>query len=193
MALELALLIIIGLALMIVLIPDALLSGWLKSYFLDWNIHVMRAVFLGMLLVLSFSFVYLFRRSKLKWGNYQIDPLMLFAAISVILTSWLVFGVSYWLLGVAFIAIPISYLSNFIFVLTASFIIGLVIIIIPGSIGVRESIMVYLLTLMSIPSSIAVLIAALSRVFLILSELLSYFIYQLAIYKRRTFKFESEK
>jgi uncharacterized membrane protein YbhN (UPF0104 family) len=193
MALELALLIIIGLVLAIILIPGGLLADWLNTYSLKWNIQLIRGACLIVILILSFFFVYIFRKSLLKWGNYNIEPLMLFASISVILISWLTFGISYWLLGVSFTAIPISYLPNFIFVLTSSFIIGLAIIIIPGSIGVRESIMVYLLTLMSIPSSIAVLIAVISRITLVLCELTSYFVFQIAVYKRRTFKFESEK
>lgn len=193
MVLELALLINIGLVLAIAFIPGELLADWLSTLSIDLNIHVIRGICFGVLLIFSFSFMYLFRRSQLKWGNYTIELPMLLAAIIVILASWLIFGVSYWLLGVSFITIPISYLPKFIFVLTSSFIIGLAIVIIPGGIGVRESIMVYLLTSMSIPSSIAVLIATLSRITLVISELSSYFIFQIVVYKHRAFKFESEK
>jgi hypothetical protein len=52
--------------------------------------------------------------------------------------------------------------------------------------------MVFLLTSMNIPSSVAVVIATLSRISLILSELASYFAFQLIYSKHKTFRFESE-
>jgi uncharacterized membrane protein YbhN (UPF0104 family) len=192
MAIELATLIIVGLVLAIISAPSELLDDLLKNISLDWNLLAILGISMGVLLILSFSFVYLFRRTILKWGHFKIEPIMLFSAIFVILISWLLFSVSYWLLGVSLIGIPISYLPNFIFVLTVSFILGLAIIIIPGSIGVRESLMVFLLTSMNIPSSVAVVIATLSRISLILSELASYFAFQLIYSKHKTFRFESE-
>jgi uncharacterized membrane protein YbhN (UPF0104 family) len=86
--------------------------------------------------------------------------------------GWLLFGYSFWLLGNALFQVNIDQLFIFIFTLSASFLIGLAVVIMPGSIGIRESIMVWLLgPVVGAPQ--AVIIATVARVTVTLSELIS--------------------
>jgi uncharacterized membrane protein YbhN (UPF0104 family) len=88
------------------------------------------------------------------------------------------FGYSFWLLGKSLITVTTDQLFIFVFTLAASFLIGLAIIIVPGSIGVRESVMVWLLgPVVGAPQ--AVIIAALARFTVTLSELFSAFVFRL--------------
>ncbi len=103
----------------------------------------------------------------------KIVPSMIVAASLVSVRAWRFFGLSYWLLGASLTPLSYARIPLFVFTLSASLIISLLTIFVPGGIGVRESIMVFILGAQFLPAPVAVIIAALSRVVVILSELLS--------------------
>jgi uncharacterized membrane protein YbhN (UPF0104 family) len=184
MTLEIILLVVIGFGLVLIFLPDELILDSLNLGFINNQINFFRALGIIILLIIpGVASVSLKILRKFQAKN-PLHYMALFSASSVILAGWLFLGISFWLLGVAFLPINISEIPLFMFTLAASFLIGLAIIIVPGSIGVRESIMVYILTLFSIASPIAVLIATISRLTLAFSELSLYFISKLSFQKR---------
>lgn len=193
MILEIAQLVLIGFGLILIFLPNELVRVWSNLGFINDQINLIRAIGIFILLIIPGMMILLLKMMRKFRGELVLYPRALYSASSVILAGWLLLGISFWLLGVAFLPIAISDIPRFIFTLAASFLIGLAIIIVPGSIGVRESIMVYLLTLFSIASPIAVLIATFSRLILTLSELSLYFLDKLFFHKRNNYTTIREK
>jgi uncharacterized membrane protein YbhN (UPF0104 family) len=194
MVLEIAQLVLIGFGLILIFLPKDLVGMWSNLGFINDQINFIRAIGIFILLIIPGMMILLLKMMRKFRGKLILYPRALFTASSVILAGWLLLGMSFWLLGVAFLPIAVSDIPRFIFTLAASFLIGLAIIIVPGSIGVRESIMVYLLTLFSIASPIAVLIATFSRLILTLSEISLYFLDKLFFHRRNNMAIrENEK
>jgi uncharacterized membrane protein YbhN (UPF0104 family) len=169
MALELSQLVLVGLALSAVLLPGELVQGW--PVLARLGLGPLRALGLAAFAGLPLAAGLLLAR---RWGGkagVQLRPSMFIFATLAMLAGWLLFGYAFWLIGAALQPLPVTDLPLFIFTLTASFLLGLAILIVPGSIGVRESIMVFLLSAVHLPAALAVVIAALSRVIVTLSEL----------------------
>lgn len=169
MALELAQLVLAGLALSAVLLPKELVQGW--PVLADLGLGPLRALGLSVFAGLPLAAGLLLAR---RWRNQlgeQLRPPMFFFAMLAILAGWLLFGYAFWLIGASLHPLSVMDLPLFIFTLTASFLLGLAVLFVPGSLGVRESIMVFLLSSASLPAAIAVVIAALSRIIVTLSEL----------------------
>jgi uncharacterized membrane protein YbhN (UPF0104 family) len=104
---------------------------------------------------------------------------MIWAAVLTSLVAWLLFGLAFWLLGASMTPVPYTRIPLFIFTLAVSLIIGLVIIFVPGGLGIRESIMVLVLSPNYLSAPVAVIVAALSRLIVILSELFSVFLIEI--------------
>jgi len=116
---------------------------------------------------------------KNRFGSHpemHIVPSMVWAAALTSLLAWLFFGLAFWLMGASLTPLPYSKIPLFIFTLTTSLIISLLTIFVPGGIGVRESVMVFILSTTYISAPVAVIVAALSRLVVILSELFSAFL-----------------
>jgi hypothetical protein len=150
--------------------------GWLDATYV---LPVQRILFVILTLVLvgwpgvAAHFV---RRWLPEGVGLPFDTLHMVIATAAILVGWLLFGVSFWMLSVALEQMPFDLLPLYVFTLAASFLIGLAILVVPGSIGIREGVMVWLLgPVTGIP--LAVVIAALARLVLTSSELLSVLIY----------------
>jgi uncharacterized membrane protein YbhN (UPF0104 family) len=99
-----------------------------------------------------------------------IRPEMMWATTACMLASWLVFGAGYWCLGAALAPLSLAELPLLSFVLVASVLGGLVVIFVPGGIGVRESIMVLLLGA-SLPAGAPAVLAILCRLVVALGEI----------------------
>lgn len=106
--------------------------------------------------------------------NSRIKQIYLLS--SIMLLTWLYNGVCFTYLARAFYPISLSMSGLLIFTLTLSFLIGFLVFIVPGSIGVREGVIVYLLSpLMGGP--IAVILAVTYRIILTLSEIVGLLVY----------------
>ena len=169
MALELAQLVLTGLALTALFLPGELIQNWPLGARL--GLGSLRALGLSTFVFLPLVIGILLGRRWQDRSGFRIRRASFVLASLSMLAGWLLFGYAYWLIGTALRPLPVSDLPLFIFTLTASFLIGLAILVVPGSIGVRESIMVFFLSAASLPPALAVVIAALSRVIVTLSEL----------------------
>jgi uncharacterized membrane protein YbhN (UPF0104 family) len=186
MVLEIAQLVLIGFSLILIFLPNEVVREWSMLGFIHDQSKFIRTIGILILIIIPGMIIFFLKLIRKFRGKIILYPRALFSASSVILVGWLLLGLAFWLLGVAFLPIAFSDISRFMFTLAASFLIGLTIVIIPGSIGVREGIMVYLLTLFSIPPPIAVLIAIFSRLILAFSELSLYFVNKLIFPKKIT-------
>jgi uncharacterized membrane protein YbhN (UPF0104 family) len=169
MASELALLVLTGLALSAGSLPGEILQRW--PWGARLGLGTVRVAGLAVLVILPLaSGLFLVRRWLNRSGPRLLPGALVLAAIAI-LAGWLLFGYAFWLIGAALQPLPVSALPLFTFTLAASFLLGLAILVVPGSLGVRESIMVFLLSAAHLPPALAVVIAALSRVVVTLSEL----------------------
>lgn len=172
MTLELVQLVLGGLFVASIALPTALVQNYLGEYFwLGW-LWIARLFILFVLIVMPFVASRLSYKKRGWAEEVRIDPWLLLAATLSMLLSWCIFGLSYWMLGAAVKPLTFELVGIFTFTLVTSFLLGLAVVIVPASIGVRESIMVVLLESV-VGSPVAVIIAGLSRLVLTISELLS--------------------
>ncbi len=172
MTVELLQLVLAGLCVGIITLPESLLTrlGVVNSAI---NLLPIFRVLCGVILF-TFPLVIYWGlvKGRIVHQSRDLDLIYFYAASLVLTLSWIVFGYSFWLSGKAIFSVPFSQLQLFMFTLTASFIIGLAIIIVPASIGVRESIMVWLLGPV-VGGPQAVIIAGVARIVVTISELVS--------------------
>ncbi len=158
-----------GLGIVVALIPDNLLNRWIGSQSILQIFPFLRAFLLLTMTIFLISLPFILRKHLVWRLHSQVKPFALWGATLTILTGWFLFGIAFWLIGIAIQQMSLSRLPLFTFALATSFLVGFAIIIVPGSIGVRESIMVLILGPI-IGGPVAVLIATLSRLIITLSE-----------------------
>ena len=179
MTLELAQLVLAGMWVVAAAWPDALAVDWFGAgFWLGW-LWIARIGLLLLVLGLPFGVAWLARQRRWLALDVRIQPWLMLGATLTILAGWLSFGWSYWMLGTALQPLPFAQVGLFTFTLAVSFLVGLAVLIVPGSIGVRESIMVMILGPV-LGAPLAVIIAALARLVLTLSELVSALGFRLA-------------
>jgi len=177
MTIELVQLLLAGMCVALLSLPVDAVVNWRGWNLISSFLPIIRFIFLGIFLLFPFSVSWILNKSKIIKHTVNANPVVLLGAALSMFTSWILFGYSFWLLGTTFFPISIDQLLMFVFTLAASILIGLAIVIVPGSIGVRESIMVWFLgPIVGAPQ--AVIIAALSRVVVTISELVSAFAFQ---------------
>jgi hypothetical protein len=106
-----------------------------------------------------------------KWAG-KPKPLLLTFAVLISFSAWLLLGLALWSIGAAISPLALSAVSLFIFAMTTSLLVGLAALFVPVGIGVREGIMVLILSA-RIPASEALAVAAVSRLLIILSEIIA--------------------
>jgi len=172
MILELAQLVLGGLWLGALAWPGTLVPGWLGTVSLTGWLWAARIGLLLILAGLPFAAAWLLKRQPKLVPDVRLMPWRMLAAGLVIVLGWLLLSLSYWVLGAALRPLSLDQFGLFTFTLAASMLIGLAVLIVPGSIGVRESIMVMILG-PALGAPLAVIVAVLSRLVWTLSELLS--------------------
>jgi uncharacterized membrane protein YbhN (UPF0104 family) len=176
MVLELLVILLTGFLLGVILIPADLVFQWSDSEALIRLLPFIRALAL-VLLCISPLIIFITLKNRFRsQSEMRIVPSMVWAAVLTSLLAWLLFGMAFWLLGASLTPLPYAGIPVFIFTLAASLIISLLTIFVPGGIGVRESVMVFILSTSYLSAPVAVIVAALSRLVVILSELLSAFL-----------------
>ena len=163
MATELFLLVMTGMLALIVCLPADFLSRFRIEINPNGLIPDLRLLAILLLIIISLGGYWLLKRSQKLVHSKEVKPLRLLAASASMLAGWILFGFSFWLLGKALFTVSIQELYLYVFTLSASILIGLAVVIVPGSIGIRESIMVWMLG-PSIGAPQAVIVAALARV-----------------------------
>ncbi|HLE50667.1 MAG TPA: lysylphosphatidylglycerol synthase domain-containing protein [Anaerolineales bacterium] len=183
MFLELLNLLLTGIFLGLILLPADLVLQWSNSQPLTSLLPFIRALCLILLGLFPMIISSTLKRRYGDQPGLQIVPAMIWAAALTSLVAWLFFGLAFWLLGASMTPVPYTKIPLFIFTLAVSLIIGLVIIFVPGGLGIRESIMVLVLSPNYLSAPVAVIVAALSRLIVILSELLSVFLIEITFRK----------
>lgn len=173
MVLELLVILLTGFFLGVILIPADLVFQWSDSEDLIRLLPFIRALALILLCISPLIISYTLKNQFGSQIEMRIVPSMVWATVLTSLLAWLLFGLAFWLLGASLIPLPHAGIPLFIFTLAASLIISLLTIFVPGGIGVRESVMVFILSMNYLSAPVAVIVAALSRLVVILSELLS--------------------
>ena len=92
-------------------------------------------------------------------------------ALAIMCFTWLLYGVSFSLLVKSFYDIAPGEIGNVVFSTTTSFLVSLLMFFVPAGIGVRESVVIYMLE-PTLPAAIVTVSALSSRATLLLAELL---------------------
>lgn len=171
LAIELSLLVVVGLALGLVFLPIELAQQWLAGGF---SAAVLQAFRIGLLLIISLLLLglpFFSRYLKINAQPLKIRAGTYWIALLVVACGWLALGISFWLLGAAIQPAALNQFPVFVFALAASVLLGLAVFLVPSGIGVRESLMVALLGPV-LTTPVAVLIAGASRFLYILADLI---------------------
>lgn len=171
MTLELVQMFAAGLGLSALLLPETALLTWTGWPWITAWMPVLRFAAGVLMVIFPPLLANLLSRFSSK-QQAKVSPVWMTVLFWNMVASWIVFGFSFWLIGCAVSPLTLTQSPLFILVLVLSFLIGFLVIFVPGSIGVRESVMVFLLN-PYIPSALAVSAALLSRLVLIISELLT--------------------
>ncbi|NLG27456.1 MAG: hypothetical protein GX557_06070 [Chloroflexi bacterium] len=105
-----------------------------------------------------------------RWVAPIVRPRTLWAALGVLLLSWVLFGLAFGLLARAFQPLRLADYRLAVFSLVSSFLVSLLALFVPAGLGVRESVMAATLGA-RLPGSLPVVVAVLSRGVLTLAEL----------------------
>lgn len=96
-------------------------------------------------------------------------------ALLVMMSGWLCLGLGLWALTSMLLLMPLSFIPYFLVTTVLVFFASFVVIFAPNGLGVRESAIVFLLS-STIGADRAVLVAILLRIFIIISELVAFFV-----------------
>ena len=118
----------------------------------------------------------------------RISLSLFWTTVVVDTTGWILFGISFWFLGAALVPVSLMLLPHFLFAIVGSFLVSLAVLVIPGGIGVRESVMVFLLGAV-VGDTPATLIAISSRLVWLLSELAAFFMARI-VARKNTYHFK---
>lgn len=170
LAIETALYILTGWGLAFSLVPQDLLLNQLPQYLPYLHLGFLALPFLssviwGACVALPYFAVFFFDRDgyyALRWPFYIL-------ALLTLMVTWFLSALAFWFSAQALIDLSIETFSTFFFVLAVALNIGLIVLVAPGGLGVREAIMVFLLST-SVPAPLATALALLSRVTIVISE-----------------------
>jgi uncharacterized membrane protein YbhN (UPF0104 family) len=173
-----------GAALSLALVPTALLDHYLHLPWLGQTAHIGGIIILAGLAALPAALARLFRITGRGRLAQAVTPPWLWTATAVMFTGWITLGIGYWLLGAALTPLSIAALPLMCFALTFSTLVGLVVVVVPMGIGVREAVMVAVLG-GSLASSTAVIQAGLFRLVVALGELLGLGVIQVLHHRQK--------
>ena len=159
-----------GSAIVLLLLPD----GLAQAAGLQAGLPFLATA--ALLLLAAIPFVTRWLVQRLGAPGMKTDLRWLAGSELLVVINWVLNGSFFWLLGNAITPVSLAQLPAFVFVLTASFLIGFLVLIVPGSIGVREAVIIFLLGPV-LGNPLAAVAALLDRVAFILGEVLSYLIF----------------
>jgi uncharacterized membrane protein YbhN (UPF0104 family) len=145
------------------------LSQW--AVYLDWARILAWAILLGAPWLLAVSLAWLEQRNPQRWQGIRIRKGPLYLMLGLTSANWVLYGWAVVLLFQALHPLNAQQVLPILFATTASSLVSLVLFVVPGGIAVRESVIIFVLEGL-LPGSIVTLGALLSRVTLLLAELL---------------------
>lgn len=178
MTIELVQLVVLGSILAVVCLPATLLGSWLAGGLHPAHLGLLKGLAAVGITVVPLYLGGRFFDSSHLGKRVRLSVPNLLAAGGFILSGWVAFGTAFWLMGSAVSPTSWKDIPSFIFVLTGSVLIGLAIVFVPGSLGVREGLMVFFLTRIGMVPALAVVAAVLSRFLVIIAELMGFITFQ---------------
>ena len=168
--LEFFLLIFVGFFVSLFFFPKDILSNY---PYLKENSLSLQVLGIGLLLLILIIIIFQFGliQRKLKLSFFFKKELLLISSLLLCL-NWLGLGIGLWLISKSIYTLTSNNIGYFVFSFAVSMIAGILILPVPNGVGVRESIMVFLLST-QLPSSIAVILAVLSRLLIIIGEVVN--------------------
>ena len=128
------------------------------------------------LLLIPFLLFKILLKNRNREMSAQLKYRRIVYVIVIYVVGWFTLGLVVWLIGRSISPIEVSSYPFFTLATTISFLMGILILFVPGGIGIREGMMVLILK-SSFPPSISVLIAVISRLVFTLGEILAYFLF----------------
>jgi len=176
--LEFGLLVLTGVFLAALLIPASYLKlPWVPSYAPALRLVV--ALIMALIIVglpwLAQAWTAFARERKWSRWEMEVQPKAIWSASGLLIAAWLLLGLAFHLLVTAVYPVGWQALPISVFALIVSFLISLAVIFIPNGIGVRESLMAYLLGAI-VPPGPASMIAILARLILIICEAIGFLV-----------------
>lgn len=175
-ALELALIVLTGIWVAALTVPTALLDSWGIG-----GLSAARWPGVIALTVLLLSLPWLQRgmgrygRGRLRELHLSPRPLVLILALFVL--AWFVLGLAVYSLINALYPVDLAVLPGFISCWAAASVVSLAVVFVPTGIGVKEGALAFLLAFY-LPAAVASVVAILTRVVVIVSEVLCFLIAQ---------------
>ncbi|MBN1399609.1 MAG: flippase-like domain-containing protein [Anaerolineae bacterium] len=145
------------------------LSQW--ALYLDWIRVLAWVILLTAPWLLAMCLNWLGQRSPQRWGGIRIRKLPLYWMLALTSANWVLYGWAVVLLFQALHPLNGHQIVPILFATTSSSLVSLILFVVPGGIAVRESVIIFVLEGL-LPSSIVTLGALLSRITLLLAELL---------------------
>jgi len=169
--LEFSLLILAGFFISLFFLPEEFIN---KIIPMTGNIFLFRVLVGGGLFLFFGAVLFSLRLIQRRFSiSFSIKSLFLLAASLLFLMNWLGLGIGIWILSKSIYLLTPARIEYFVFSFVVSVISGILFLPVPNGIGVRESIMVFFLS-KQIMSSVAVLIAILSRMLITLGEVVNF-------------------
>jgi hypothetical protein len=178
MGLELFLLMATGILTGAVSFPTSMAPGWLPGW---GQSHLLSLrLIIGILALAGPAAAgWVLTGLKKRQPGAKISIRWIYLAFLSMLLGWWVNGLAFWILGNSLSGFSAASVPAFIFTLAVSFLIGFLVFIIPGSFGVREGVIVLLLTPLT-GQPLALTLAIVIRLIHILTDLSGVVIIRLA-------------
>ena len=176
--LEFGLLSVIGVFLAALLLPANYLDlSWLPCSAppLRFLTALIMALIIAGLPWLARAWMTYARRRKWSRWEMEVQPRAIWSASGLLAAAWLLLGLAFHLLVTAVYPVGWQALPISVFSLIVSFLISLAVIFVPTGIGIRESVMAYLMGAI-VPPGPASVIALLARLLLIICEAIGFLI-----------------
>ncbi|GAP62698.1 hypothetical protein ARMA_1121 [Ardenticatena maritima] len=143
------------------------------SFFYSFPLPTSLLVFIravgGIAFILLITLPFLWSIVLHKWEIPNLSMQRYWLAVLAMATGWLCFGIGFWALAATLQPVALNMLPHFIFIVVGAFSVSLAVLFVPGGIGVRESVITFLLSPL-LGASAAVMVATLSRILLITGE-----------------------
>jgi len=157
---EFVIMVITGLGIGFVFLPAVLPREWGLPGWVWYLVVAVGGIVLFVLQGLPFAAPWLF--NQLNFAGLTLNRKNLFSASLVVAAGWMLHGVALWSTVRAFDADLLRDVSFFVFAFSISLVAGILALPVPNGLGVREGIMIYLIS-RYLPLSTSLLVATISR------------------------------
>tara|TARA_Y100000310_G_scaffold305302_1_gene345310 strand:- start:151 stop:1044 length:894 start_codon:yes stop_codon:yes gene_type:complete len=113
---------------------------------------------------------------KKDYVKSQMKFYYILSLLSVFIVAWIILGIGFYLMVYAIYPVSLSLLLPFTGIFALAWALGFVMIFLPAGLGFREAVLTYFLS-MFLPTPIAIIVAIVSRLWLVSGEILTALIF----------------